>query len=106
MCLTVRHIFSYISQSQPHSPIQAERRNIMYFTNGEHRAFESLMRDKPGDHYDSGADGPFPECRNCRCHRPQWKDRYCKYAECPYTPGRMTAINKGNPPGNGGEAAP
>ena len=62
----------------------------MYFTNGEHRAFESLMRDKPGDHYDSGADGP----------------RYCKYAECPYTPGRMTAINKGNPPGNGGEAAP
>ena len=36
----------------------------MYFTNGDHRAFESLMRDKPGDHYDSGADGPFPECRS------------------------------------------
>ena len=78
----------------------------MYFTNGDHRAFESLMRGTPGnDHYDSGADGPFPECRSCRCHRPQWKDRYCKYAECPYTPGRMTAIGKGNPPGKGGEAA-
>ena len=33
----------------------------MYFTNGDHRAFESLMWDKPGDQYDSGADGPFPE---------------------------------------------
>ena len=31
----------------------------MYFTNGDHQAFESLMRDKSGDHYDSGADGPF-----------------------------------------------
>ena len=29
----------------------------MYFTNGDHRAFESLMRDKPCDQYDSGADG-------------------------------------------------
>ena len=43
----------------------------MYFTNGDHWAFECLMRDKLGnDHYDSGADGPFPECRSCRCHRP------------------------------------
>ena len=33
----------------------------MYFTNGDHQAFESLMRDKPGDNYDSGADGPLPE---------------------------------------------
>ena len=24
----------------------------MYFTNGDHQAFESLMRDKSGDHYD------------------------------------------------------
>ena len=78
----------------------------MYFTNGDHRAFESLMRGTPGnDHYDSGADGPFPECRSCRCHRPYRKDQYCKYAECPYTPGRMTAIGKGNPLGKGGEAA-
>ena len=71
----------------------------MYFTNGDHRAFESLMRGAPSnDHYDSGADGPFPECRSCRCHRPYRKDRYGKYA------GRMTAIGKGNPPGKGGEA--
>ena len=88
----------------------------MFFTNGDHQAFESLMRDKPGDHYDSGADGPFPECRSCRSHRPHRKDRYCKYAECPYAPGRVTAIDQGNPrvtaidqgnpPGKGGEAAP
>ena len=32
----------------------------MYFTNGDHRAFESLMQDKPGDHYDSGVDGALP----------------------------------------------
>ena len=32
----------------------------MYFTNGDHRAFESLMRDKPGsDHYDSGKESRF-----------------------------------------------
>ena len=47
----------------------------MYFTNGDHQAFESLMRDKPGDNYDSGADGPFPECRSCRCHRPYPRPR-------------------------------
>ncbi len=35
----------------------------MYFTNGDHQAFESLTRDKPGDNYDSGADGLFSECR-------------------------------------------
>ena len=31
-----------------------------------------------------------------------WGDEY--RPECPYTPGRMTAIGKGNPPGKGGEA--
>ena len=30
----------------------------MYFTNGNHQAFKSLMWDKPGDHYVSGADCP------------------------------------------------
>ena len=64
----------------------------MYFTNGDHRAFESLMWDKPGDQYDSGADGPYPECRSCRCHRPFWTYRFCLYPECPFTPGRVTAI--------------
>ena len=77
----------------------------MYFTNGDHRAFESLMWDKPGDQYDSGADGPYPECRSCRCHRPFWTYRFCLYPECPFTPGRVTAIDQGNPPGKGGEAA-
>ncbi len=82
-----------------------EGRDAMYFTHGDHRAFESLMRGTPGgDHYDSGKDGPYPECRSCRWHRPYRKDRFCKYAECPYTPGRMTARGKGNPPGKGGDA--
>ena len=80
----------------------------MFFTNGDHWAFECLMRDKPGVLYDSGAEGLFPECRSYRCHRPYCKDWYCKYAECPYTPGRMIAIKKGRenhmiPPLNSGE---
>lgn len=79
----------------------------MQFTNGGHRAFESLMKDRPGsDHYDSGVDGPFPECRTCRYHRPYRNDRYCRYAQCPYSPGRMTAISKGNPAAKGGDAPP
>ncbi len=78
----------------------------MQFTNGGHRAFESLMKGRPGsDHYDSGADGPHPECRTCRYHRPYRGDRFCRYAECPYSPGRMTAISKGKP-SKGGEASP
>ena len=48
----------------------------MYFTNDDHRAFESLMRDKPGDHYDSGTDGPFPECRSCCICRQHVTSRY------------------------------
>ena len=78
----------------------------MYFTDGEHRAFESLMMDRPGgDHYDSGEDGPYPECRSCRWHRPKRRDRFCKYAECPFTPRRLTAIHRGRQRRNGGEAA-
>ena len=45
----------------------------MFFTNGDHRAFESLMRDKPGDHYDSGVGGSFPECWRFRYYRPYRK---------------------------------
>ena len=46
----------------------------MYFTNCDHRVFESLMQGKSGsDHYDSDADGPCPECLGCRCFRPQCK---------------------------------
>lgn len=78
----------------------------MQFTNGGHEAFESLMKGRPGsDHYDSGVDGLFPECRTCRYHQPYRSDRYCRYAECPYSPGRMTAISKGNSM-KGGEAPP
>ena len=37
----------------------------MYFTNGDYRAFESLMRSRPGNHYDSSVDGSYPECWSC-----------------------------------------
>lgn len=79
----------------------------MQFTNGGHRTFESLMRGKPGnDHYDSGVDGPYPECRTCRYHRPYCSERFCRYAECPYAPGRMTAISKSKPEPKGGGVPP
>ena len=41
----------------------------MYFTNGDHRTFESLMRDNPNHHFDSSAEGQFPECWSFRCYR-------------------------------------
>lgn len=76
----------------------------MQFTDGDHRAFESLMREKPGnDHYDSGVDGPYPECRSCHYHQPYSSNRFCRYAQCPYSPARMSAIRKGNS-GEGGVA--
>ncbi len=105
------HIIKSVSSGNgffiyPHlALIQPERRNPMYFTNGDHRAFERLMRDKPGDQYDSGADGPYPECRSCRCHRPFWTYRFCLYQECPFTPGRVTAVGNGHPP-KGGDVSP
>lgn len=35
----------------------------IFFSNREHRAFERMMQEKPGDdHYDSGVDGKYPEC--------------------------------------------
>ena len=38
----------------------------MHFTSGASRAFEKLMKSKPGfDHYDSGSDGEYEECRSC-----------------------------------------
>ena len=56
----------------------------MYFTLGGDRAFESLMQGKPGfDHYDSG---------DCRFYRPDWKYQFCVHAECPYQPGKLTAL--------------
>ena len=54
-------------------------------------AFEMLMKSIPNtDHYDSGAEGICPECRSCRFHRPQRRDRSCVFEECPYEPGLKT----------------
>lgn len=76
----------------------------MGFTSGSSRAFEMLMQQKPGfDHYDSGEDGLYPECRGCPYHRPCWKDRFCCYEECPYTPGRFTFLLSAKIP-EGGDA--
>ena len=73
----------------------------VFFTNREHRAFERMMQGRPGsDHYDSGVDGLYPECRGCREYQPYRRDRFCRYAEWPFTPGRSTARVG---PGKGGE---
>ena len=66
----------------------------MYFTSGSDRAFESLMQGKPGfDHYDSGDAGAPEDCGDCRFYRPDWKYQFCMYAECPYQPGKLTALD-------------
>ena len=66
----------------------------MYFTSGGDRAFESLMQGKPGfDHYDSGDAGAPEDCGDCRFYRPDWKYQFCVYAECPYQPGKLTALD-------------
>ncbi len=65
----------------------------MYFTSGQDRAFERLMQEKPGfDHYDSGGANAPEDCGTCRFYRPDWKYQYCVYAECPYQPGKLTAL--------------
>ena len=63
----------------------------MYFTDGKRQAFEKLMISKPGfDHYDTGIDGEYPECKSCEFHRPHWDGRSCVYEQCPYLSGRTT----------------
>ena len=65
----------------------------MYFTSGQDRAFERLMQEKPGfDHYDGGGANAPEDCGTCRFYRPDWKYQYCVYAECPYQPGKLTAL--------------
>ena len=66
----------------------------MYFTSGSDRAFEQLMQGKPGfDHYGSGGAGAPEDCGDCRFYRPDWKYQFCVYAECPYQPGKLTALD-------------
>lgn len=66
----------------------------MYFTSGSDRAFEQLMQQRPGaDHFDSGDAGAPEDCGDCRFYRPHWKYQFCVYAECPYQPGKLTALD-------------
>ena len=68
----------------------------MYFTNGSSRAFEMLMRGKPGfDRYDNGGCADCEDCNTCHFYRPHWKYQFCVYAECPYEPGKLTALRRG-----------
>ena len=70
--------------------------DAMYFTSGQDRAFERLMQEKPGfDHYDGGGANAPEDCGSCRFYRPDWKYQYCVYAECPYQPGKLTALVAG-----------
>ncbi len=66
----------------------------MYFTSGSDRAFEQLMQTRPGaDHFDSGEAGAPEGCGTCRFYRPHWKYQFCVYEECPYQPGKLTALD-------------
>ena len=66
----------------------------MYFMSGKSRAFEMLMQGKPGfDRYENGCT-EHENCNTCHFYRPHWKYRFCVYAECPYEPGRLTAIRR------------
>ena len=66
----------------------------MYFTSGSDRAFEQLMQTRPGaDHFDSGEAGAPEDCGTCRFYRPHWKYQFCVYEECPYQPGKLTALD-------------
>ena len=68
----------------------------MLFTSGPDRAFERLMQEKPGfDHYDGGGANAPEDCGSCHFYRPDWKYQYCVYAECPYQPGKLTALVAG-----------
>ena len=66
----------------------------MYFTSGSDRAFEQLMQERPGaDHFDNGEAGAPEDCGTCRFYRPRWKYQFCVYEECPYQPGKLTALD-------------
>lgn len=72
----------------------------IFFSNREHRAFERMMQEKPGhDHYDSGVDGKYPECRRCLYHQPYRRDRFCRYTLCPFAPERSTVRTRGGEAG-------
>ncbi len=52
----------------------------MYFTNGSSRAFEMLMRGKPGfDRYENGGCADCEDCNTCHFYRPHWKYQFCVY---------------------------
>ena len=66
----------------------------MYFTSGSDRAVEQLMQTRPGaDHFDNGEAGAPEDCGTCRFYRPHWKYQFCVYEECPYQPGKLTALD-------------
>lgn len=51
----------------------------MYFTNGSSRAFEMLMRGKPGfDRYENGGCADCEDCNTCHFYRPHWKYQSAK----------------------------
>ena len=68
----------------------------MYFTDGSSRAFEMLMHGKSGfDRYENDGCADCEDCNTCHFYRPHWKHQVCVYAECPYEPGKLTALRRG-----------
>ena len=68
----------------------------MYFTDGSSRAFEMLMQGNLGfDRHENGGCADCEDCNACHFYRPHWKYQFCVYAECPYEPGKLTALQRG-----------
>ena len=68
--------------------------SLIHISSGSDRAFEQLMQTRPGaDHFDSGEAGAPEDCGTCRFYRPHWKYQFCVYEECPYQPGKLTALD-------------
>ena len=47
------------------------------------------------DRYENGGCADCEDCNTCHFYRPHWKYQFCVYAECPYEPGKLTALRRG-----------
>ena len=66
----------------------------MYFTSGSDRAFEQLMQTRPGaDHFDNGEAGARRIAALADFTARTGSISFCVYAECPYQPGKLTALD-------------
>ncbi len=60
------------------------------FCNGKNKLYELMMQQRPNIKKKE-----FEYCHKCPNFRPDWKYRFCKYAECPFLDGYMTFKDNG-----------